>query len=281
MRALALETIHSRYPARDWLHIYTDGSARAATHNAGAGVYCREFTLAEPVGRMYTNFDGEVKAISMALAKLIEDKKDNPQIVLFIDSQAAILAISSRHYTDHSEVGIARSHIAVLIERGTRVVLQWVPSHCGLTGNKQADELARRGAEMQQPDTPLAFSAVKKVVKSSYNEEIKRTQQHQAEGKRWRTLLENPVSVTAARKEAVACFRMTTGHDYLQKHLHRIGVVDSPMCPLCLQEEEMDSQHLPVCHALIDVANDSTNINIHDNKAIMTKLYWAARSRMD
>lgn len=55
-----------------------DGSiAQSATRNAGTGVYCREFERSAPVRRMSTNFDGEVKAISMALAK-IEDGNYNP-----------------------------------------------------------------------------------------------------------------------------------------------------------------------------------------------------------
>ncbi|GFX56212.1 hypothetical protein TNCV_1631411 [Trichonephila clavipes] len=40
-----------------------------------------------------------------------------------------------------------------------------------------------------------------------------------------------PSSLT--RSAGVACFRLLTGHDYLQKPLHRIGVKDSTCYPLC------------------------------------------------
>ena len=31
-----------------------------------------------------------------------------------------------------------------------RVVLQWIPAHCGISGSEKADKLAKRGANMQQ-----------------------------------------------------------------------------------------------------------------------------------
>ncbi|GFR26755.1 hypothetical protein TNCT_536001 [Trichonephila clavata] len=39
LRMAALTTIGERYPGTHWLHVYTDGSAAGANHNAGAGVY--------------------------------------------------------------------------------------------------------------------------------------------------------------------------------------------------------------------------------------------------
>ncbi|GFT64489.1 hypothetical protein NPIL_210111 [Nephila pilipes] len=35
------------------------------------------------------------------------------------------------------------------------------------------------------------------------------------------------------RAEAVTRFLLTTGHDYLQAHFHRIGLAPDLICPLC------------------------------------------------
>ena len=43
--------------------------------------------------------------------------------------------------------------LSKLIE-SRRVVLQWIPAHCGISGNEKADELAKRGANMQQEKSP-------------------------------------------------------------------------------------------------------------------------------
>ena len=66
---------------------------------------------------------------------------------------------------------------------------------------------------------------------------------------------------------AVAMFRLVTGHDCLNKHLHRIGIIPSPHCPLCSKHEEMDMEHLMHCAALQ---------NLQD----ITSKYWEARKRI-
>ncbi|GFW79392.1 transposable element Tcb2 transposase [Trichonephila clavipes] len=43
--------------------------------------------------------------------------------------------------------------------------------------------------------------------------------------------------------EGVACFRVITGHDYLQAHLFKIGLADSPLCPL-FKSVPMTVEHL-------------------------------------
>ena len=37
------------------------------------------------------------------------------------------------------------------------VVVQWVPAHCSIPGNKVADQLAKTGASESQPDNTLTF----------------------------------------------------------------------------------------------------------------------------
>ena len=52
------------------------------------------------------------------------------------------------------------------------------------------------------------------------------------------------------RKTEVAKFRLSTGHDSLAKHLHRINILLSPICNLCSYFcEEMDKQHLAVMYS--------------------------------
>ena len=67
------------------------------------------------------------------------------------------------------------------------------------------------------------------------------------------------------RREAVAQFRLATGHDCLAKHLHHIGILRSPNCTLCKQGI-MDSNHLNICSALTSIT--------------LTDRYWEAREKM-
>lgn len=49
---------------------------------------------------------------------------------------------------------------------------------------------------------------------------------------------------------AVAPFRLSIGHDFLQAHLYRIGHVDSPLYTLCDSRQPMMTDHQDECEAL-------------------------------
>ncbi|GFX40678.1 reverse transcriptase [Trichonephila clavipes] len=69
------------------------------------------------------------------------------KIVFSIDSQAAILALSSNIPTDCLNKIQCRTKIAELISYGWTAALQWVPSHVGILGNEKADQKAKKGVE--------------------------------------------------------------------------------------------------------------------------------------
>uniref|UniRef100_T1I828 Uncharacterized protein n=1 Tax=Rhodnius prolixus TaxID=13249 RepID=T1I828_RHOPR len=85
-------------------------------------------------------------------------------------------------------------------------------------------------------------------------------QRGKAQGKQWEVLenIKGRLPTDLPRSTAVACFRLLTGHDYLQKHLHRIGIKDNSICVLC--------GVLGACP------------RTHTKKNSI--LYWAARRRM-
>lgn len=64
---------------------------------------------------------------------------------------------------------------------------------------------------------------------------------------------------------AVAGFRMTTRHNYLQVHRHRFGLADDNVCPLC---SNMDSAHLDIFPDLHHPLND------------ISLRYWKSRRQM-
>ncbi|GFU16434.1 putative rna-directed dna polymerase from transposon bs [Trichonephila clavipes] len=119
------------------------------------------------------------------------------------------------------------------------IALQWIPSHCNIPGKEKADRLAKAGSLISQADSPLPLRNIKRLIYGKL--QINRASQYgdAAASKRWSTLLNksgrNPSSLL--RSVGVVCFRLLTEHDYLQRHLHRIGLKDSVCCPLCYQVE--------------------------------------------
>ena len=72
------------------------------------------------------------------------------------------------------------------------------------------------------------------------------------------------------RRQAVANFRLNTGHDCLAPHLYRIKISSHNYCTICKQKNTiMDKEHLLKCPKLDNTARD------------LPKLYWDARRLMD
>ncbi|GFW75221.1 hypothetical protein TNCV_449251 [Trichonephila clavipes] len=80
----------------------------------------------------------------------------------------------------------------------------------------------------------------------------------------WNNLKDSPM---LPRRKEVDEFRLTTGHDCLLKHLHRIYVAHAPFCTLCDFREDMDADHIRRFPALKD-------LSLYD-------LYWQARELLD
>ena len=55
-----------------------------------------------------------------------------------------------------------------------RVVLQWVPVHCGLPGNEKADELAKPGAKGRQQDNSVTFQEKKTLIRAALGQRTER-----------------------------------------------------------------------------------------------------------
>ncbi|KAJ4437376.1 hypothetical protein ANN_17519 [Periplaneta americana] len=255
-----------RYPPQNWLHLYTDGSL--ISREQGAGVTCCLFSLYRSLGYGTTSFDGEIIAINECLRNLLCHINKFKNAVILSDSKAAILSIVSKH-TPSSQTAEITKMLSQLISLNKRIVFQWIPPHCGILGNENADALAKKGSTATyRPVTKSMYYSVKRFIKSTYLDFNKQNFITQSQGKKWNSLHQNPqVIPDLPRKSSVAAFRLATGHDCLAKHLHRIGIYQSPNCPLCNSNQEMDSEHLKICASLAS----------HDN---IFEKYWSARGQM-
>ena len=139
--------------------------------------------------------------------------------------------------------------LSQLISLNKRIVFQWIPSHYGILGNENADASAKKGSTATyRPVTKSTFYSVKRFIKSTYLDFNKQNLITQSQGKKWNSLHQSPQLIPdLPRKSSVAAFKLATGHDCLAKHLHRIGIYQSPNCPLCNSNQEMDSEHLKIC----------------------------------
>ncbi|GBN94670.1 hypothetical protein AVEN_122195-1, partial [Araneus ventricosus] len=117
-------------------------------------------------------------------------------------------------------------------------------------GNEQADFLAKRGANLlQHPNTATSFWKIKLSLKNLCTSNSLRDLQTPTALKSWRSV--SPSSIPdKPRRDAVAAFRLTTGHNCLSARLHRLGIFTEAFCPLCDSGEAMERDHLLRCGAL-------------------------------
>ena len=207
-----LAYIDEHYPHESWIHVYTDGSATNAVQDGGAGsiIFLQGGQTIEnstATGKHCTNYSAEVKALEQG-AKAVDDLTDQTSDVVFLtDSRSALDAIQNQN-----EPNLIRILNGSLGKR--RVVLQWIPAHCGINGNEMADKLAKRGAAMTQHDNPITLTEKKTIIKHSFRAKKIPDNYHKLD-----------------RAGQVIILRLRTGHNRLNSHMYKtMKLVQSPLC---------------------------------------------------
>ena len=172
---------------------------------------------------------------------LVDKNLRRTKIIFHSDSQAAIRAVSAVSANSRL-VEECRGALNRLGETHD-VSLEWVPGHSDIPGNEKADELARGGAGSSmlgpEPFCGIALASIKlhlekwarRMHLTSWRKV--KTQKHS------KLFLDKP-----DRKQARELLRLsrlglretvaiTTGHAGFRKHLHTMGLADSPLCRVC------------------------------------------------
>ncbi|GFV65935.1 uncharacterized protein LOC103521360, partial [Trichonephila clavipes] len=217
LHAIALETINTRFPPEEWLHIYTDGSLLDVAQGAGIGVFSHLFSFYLHTGPLTTHFDGEVEAIHIALQQLAVRLPLIERAVILSDSTSALQALSNYNENNCLRVQNCRELLGKI--KG-KIVFQWVPSHCGLWGNERADFLAKKGTGiLQNFRRDLALHPAKLEIERIFRESFRLTASRVARDKPWSTLLTSPI-----------CVMCDTGQDMTAAHLDECSALNDLNC---------------------------------------------------
>ena len=139
--------------------------------------------------------------------------------------------------------------------------LYWVPGHAGVRGNEIADELARDGSALKFVGPEPALGVSRQDIRRRIRRRL--VNRH---GVWWRglddthtqarELISGPCLSAKSRflsfnrTQSRAVTGLFTGHNTLRRHLHLIGLSDSPLCRRCGAEEENSADIPCECEAL-------------------------------
>ncbi|XP_071041954.1 uncharacterized protein [Parasteatoda tepidariorum] len=109
----------------------------------------------------------------------------------------------------------------------------WIPVHCGVWGNEQADLLAKNFANLlQHTNSETSVWKIKQFLKNLCKTNSLQDVRTRSALKCWKRV--SPSSIPdKSRRALVAAFRLSTGHHRLSAHLHLQGHSATLFCPLC------------------------------------------------
>ena len=225
LRSLTINMIETLYNRNKWTHIYTDGSTNPNTKTGGSGIvilHTHGHTTSHSflAGSPTTSHKAELIAIREATSQIYKLTPSASHFVILTDSRSCIEGLMSPR--DHLERETLERLTTLSLQ--STLAVQWIPSHCGLHGNEEADEMARLGRDAPQDNhhtNCISYCEAKGMIKDIYKRQW--TEKHNPPiGDDWPNL---------TRREQTTILRLRTGHNRLLHHQHRIGLSHTPECP--------------------------------------------------
>ena len=243
------------------IQCYTDGSH--IDRKTGAGIYYKPHEnlqledQAFSLGKLATVYQAEVIAIAKAADMMIKTDVQNQTIYILSDSQAALRAVASPR-VKQLLVGNCIDNLNMLSQYN-QVQLMWVPGHSDIEGNERADILAKNGAhtvcEIPEPAVPVSYNRcrleVRNWIREKHAEAWNRADSCTLTKKAIYTTNKIPAKslLKLSRRKLNQVIQILTGHGNLATHRHKMGKVQSPLCPMCHEADETPQHFVGDCPA--------------------------------
>ena len=233
------QELQSRFS--DYQHIFTDGSKDDDKVGCAYVSKDAQQTLRLPDGSSI--FTAEAKAVDLALDYITTCRLK--QFVIFSDSLSVLKALNHTSSKNHQiQKIIEKIHE---ISKSKEIILCWLPSHIGISGNESADRKAKESLSQIPSDFKIPFNNFKPFI----NKYILSKWQTSWNGAVFNKLhaIEPNISKKSyiprlSRKEDVVLTRLRIGHTRLT-HSYLLQREEQPVCIGC-------NEPLTVKHILVD-----------------------------
>ena len=222
--------------------LYTDGSKDGdRTSSAVYAKIQRRIVLQArlPIGTSV--FLAELYAVFKAM-KLIQEKTLH-RTVICSDSRSVITSLRSHTPCSPLHVSIYNLHHELAIE-GLEIHFLWIPGHCGIYGNIQADKYAKDALRLENiTEIPIAYSSIKtslrQAVVKTWQKQWSNTN-HATQLRRIKPTIQMWSSANRPNRteERVLC-RLRLGHTMLTHGFRYSGHLH-PICDNCLLPQTVE-----------------------------------------
>ena len=235
-----------------WYTLFTDGSKSTGIGAAFYDPVVKQGDCFKIVSKV-SIMTAELLAISKALSYAVD--LQSSKVVIFTDSKSALQHLA-RCASGCRGVPLAYAVLRKLydLNRNSKdLILQWIPSHIGLKGNEEADNLAKLGAVngTEIYIFPIYSEAMMHYKIRCHEDWIEYFNDKSKSKGIWYKVLQNEppripwfANQTIHRKLLVVAHRIRSGHMPLKGLAYLMRKVDSPNCDTCQKKE--DVHHLLV-----------------------------------
>ena len=191
-------------------------------------------------------FQAEVLAISEMAKNLLWEKMHNQNIVVLVDSQAAIKALIKCTVTSITVLNCIRNQNQ--LGKQNHVSIAWIPGHAGVRGNEVADYLAKSGSKSKihgtEPFITVLYASCVSTVKdwftvrwkSMWNKRKDCLRMKESVG--WTSSRLTIRLLNLKRPQLNKVVQVLTKHCNLQRHKKTTGRAESFLRPKCSLEDE-------------------------------------------
>ena len=185
-----------------------------------------------PTGKYSSNYRAESEALIEAVTALRNHRDTyDSKVVLLTDAKSVLQALENSKKTDHNNL---KKALMDLQTSAQEVVLQWIPGHCNIFGNEVADELAKKGSELEQIHQDLNLNETKTIINATIDKRWKET--HPQYDKK-----DHICNLSHA--DQVTIFRLRCGHNRLRCHMFNCFKVGETARCECGADKQ-DAQHI-------------------------------------
>ena len=228
------------------INIYTDGSKNSNGVGAGISFHtsCNQILKNgnKTLNRRSSILSAELKAISIGLQVI--EKTCNKTCTIYSDSKGSLQTIM-QYNPKHPIAQEIQSKISSASVRNNKIIFCWIPSHCGIIGNENADKAAKQASSKI---TPRLEYVLAKDLYSYFHEQGKKWLQNQWDMQNQNKLHfiygkigEKYYPIFDSRLDEIKYNRVRLGHTRFTNKFMPAGE-EPPICIIC--DKQITIKHI-------------------------------------